>query len=357
MDDLYASLYEHVGCAVVRVREGVIQFANPVAACLLRAKPREHLAHPLLDDLFMAVTRGLMAPPLRFELSLFTQPPNISHDAPPRRSAQRFEAILAPAPWYEGELLLVLSRPSHPRRGQAASAEFLDLLAADMQKPLDEILKSSSALAASGAGSGAHRIHAQALELREQLRKAHDFTALAEPCTSTPSERLLLGQLVAQTIAELRGRLGAQADSVTLNESPLPSPAVYGSRRWLHKGVESCLLHGLRHALPGHRVEVTVGASGASAFVKVQGLRHPAAEAAKPASLDLALSRRVAEVHGGSLLIEMDAERRGGELIMELPVGAPTSQDTRLSVEQATRFGESLFGLREFSRHRQSATR
>lgn len=310
MDDLYASLYEHVACAVVRVRQGVVQFANPAAARLLLARPHAHLPHELLDDLFTAVARGLMTPPLRFELSLLVAGQPRADGFAPSRSARPFDAVLAPAPWYEGEWLLVLS-PASAAGALDAAAEFLAAVTPELSSALENVRRLSGALAQAATGRLVQRLHGHVLEAADHLARMQDFDALLERSPADCNERLLLSRLLDDALAEARSSSQRHASNDARSRPPfdlatpsVPMPAVYGSRQWLVKCIASSLRHAAQHARAGGTIRVSVEAAGTSAFVKLAGIAPGPFDGRRQASSELSLARRIAQLHGGSILFE-----------------------------------------------------
>jgi hypothetical protein len=57
----------------------------------------------------------------------------------------------------------------------------------------------------------------------------------------------------------------------------------------------------------------------------------------------LALAQRILEQHGGSVRIEDEFD--SVDFVLEIPAGAPASQDAQLSVEQAQRYARDMSQL------------
>ena len=138
-------------------------------------------------------------------------------------------------------------------------------------------------------------------------------------------------------------------------------PAIYGSSHWLSKALSEYLEQSIRSARSGGLIELSVHAVGTRVMVRAsnKGLfvsnheRRSAfapfgvGDTAKPSDarkgIGLALSQRILEEHGGSVRIEDDFD--GVDFVLEIPAGAPASQDAQLSVEQAQRYARDMAQL------------
>jgi signal transduction histidine kinase len=174
-------------------------------------------------------------------------------------------------------------------------------------------------------------------------------------------ERILLPELLKKALAEVMKQAHDRNITVATEGLDAELPAVYGSAHWLSKALSEYLEQSIRSAQPGGLIELSVQAVGTRVMVRVRnkGLfvsnheRRSAfvpfgvGDSAQPdgprRGIGLALSQRILEQHGGSVRIEDDFD--GVDFVLEIPAGAPVSQDAQLSVEQAQRYARDMSQL------------
>jgi len=155
----------------------------------------------------------------------------------------------------------------------------------------------------------------------------------------------------------------ATARGVTLAVGGLSqeTPAVYGSSHWLAKAVSEYLEQSIRSSQRGGLIELSIQAVGTRVIVRARNkgmfvssherrgafVPFGVGDSSKPADerrgIGLALSQRILEQHGGSVRIEDEFE--SVDFVLEIPAGAPATQDAQLSVEQAQRYAKDMSQL------------
>jgi signal transduction histidine kinase len=393
VDDIYASLYEHVSSGVVRVRDGLIQYANPAASHFLSAIVGQPFGHPLLDQMARAAGRRIMTLPLRFEVPAPSRPPDISATGlgPLNLRPDVINAVIVTAPWFEEEVLVLLSNQARANHTETALANFIAHIASETRRPIEQLLHDLELKSTDGAGDDggtARRAIHNATLLHRKLLKIRDLVQVLGRSSHEEHERVLLGALVNRAMDDAGSLAFARDVTVRLKGTDAPSPVIYGSHEWLSKAVAEYLEHVIQSSPPGSEVEVSLHATGTRALLRARtgmqtfdaisgkashraGPHSSATERGAVAttapnaritalslvpsirflpslhddhlSIGLALSQRIVEQHGGSVRIEDEFDVV--DVVMELPAGAPASEDARLSLEQATRYARSVSDL------------
>ncbi len=238
-----------------------------------------------------------------------------------------------------------------------------------MAQPINALAKKLPQMTRMGAAPmGADELSTlvkEASDLSTKLGKLRDLVSVFGESAILRDERILLPDLLAQALAEVRHMADDRNITVTMSGMDSDLPAVYGSSHWLGKAMSEYLEQSIRSAQPGGLIELSVQSVGTRVMVRArnQGLfvsNHERRSAFAPfgvgdtlkpsdkrKGIGLALSQRILEQHGGSVRIEDDYE--GVDFVLEIPAGAPASQDAQLSVEQAQRYARDMSLLMERS--------
>lgn len=356
---MYASLYEHVGSGVARVKGGLVRYANPAAVTLIGCTIGQRVEHPLLADMITAADNRLLALPLQFDfISSVKSTPTFCD---PGIRPDLIATVIVAAPGHADSLLVILNRRSPTPQADTPLARFIAQIAIETTALLGQ---SSQPLSNEepAAGTAPIRAFEGAREVLHDLhRNCLKIQALAEVLGRShheADERIIMWALVDRATQSVNALAIARNVTIALVSSGLPSPAVYGSNAWLGRAMVEYLEHSIDAAAPGSTIELSISATGTRALVCARTVAKPAADdkaeridratpptrRANTFSLSLGLCQRIVEQHGGSVRIEDEFDMV--DIVVDLPAGAPATGNMRLSVEQATRFAMSVAELR-----------
>jgi nitrogen-specific signal transduction histidine kinase len=333
------SLFEHVASGVARASQGVIRYANPACARLLPCQVGQRFAHPLLDDMTRAAGQGFMQLPLRFELTTagFRPPGTERGDKRIPRGRRILHIVVTSAPWYDDEVLVFMTPRDAGAAVQPPIGQLLEQIHTELGRPLEHLIKD---LAQGGrdAPVAARRATLNAQALHRKLGKVGELAASLQSLEAPVHERMLLHGLLDQAIEATASLALGRGIRVSAPDPDPPWPAVYGSQLWLSRAMAEFMEHAIHAAAPGGLIKVSLQVTGARASIRASAAATPFE------SIGLALCRQIVEQHGGSVRIE--AEFDTTDLVIELPVGAPATEDMRLAITQAERFARSVSDLR-----------
>ena len=202
---------------------------------------------------------------------------------------------------------------------------------------------------------------AVAFDLSRESFRTKLYPAYKGTRGETPPEFIGQTELLQEALANVIGQAKGRNITVATQGLDAELPVVYGSRHWLSIAVAEYLEQSIRSARPGGLIELSVQAVGTRVIVRArnQGLfvsNHERRSAFVPfgvgdsarttderTSIGLALSERIVAQHGGTVRIEDEFD--AVDFVLEIPAGAPASQDAQLSVEQAQRYARDMAQL------------
>jgi PAS domain S-box-containing protein len=225
-----------------------------------------------------------------------------------------------------------------------AKDEFLATLSHELRNPLGAIANAAVALERLEAGSAAaprlHQIiHRQADHLTHLVDDLLDIARATAGKIVLRRQPLDLGELVGVCVRALGETDRGREHRVTLRAEPA---VVAADATRLAQVVSNLLENAVKFTPPGGAVDVEVRREGPEAIVSVRDtgvgiapdvlprvfeLFAQGAHALDPAAgaglgIGLALSRRIVELHGGSIAAASEGEGRGTQFTVRLPVAA-----------------------------------
>jgi signal transduction histidine kinase len=353
VNEAFRMLFDQVQSGVVWVqRNGVVRYANKAAVQMTPVMLGQSMMDPVAERTVKAAGQDMLKLPFQFELT--------TQEAHP----DAIRAVVIPAPVGQ-DLMVVLNNVSQQRWYSQALENLIGYIDAEMAMPIealtDKLPRTAKLLQSQEALGELESLVQDAAALSTKLGKLHDLVEVFGESAIHRDERIMLPDLLRQALNEVMPQ--AQARNITVAVAGVGDelPAVYGSVHWLSKAMSEYLEQSIRSAQSGGVIELSIQASGTRVMVRArnQGLfvsnheRRNAfvpfgvGDSAKPSGvrrgIGLALAQRILEQHGGSVRIEDEFD--SVDFVLEIPAGAPASQDAQLSVEQAQRYAHDMSQL------------
>lgn len=353
MNEAFKQLFDQVKSGVVWVqRDGIVRYANKAAVQMTPVMLGQSMMDPVADRTVKAAAQGMLKLPFQFELT--------TQEAHP----DSIRAVLIGAP-VGNDLMVVLNNVSEERWYSQALENLVGYIEAEMAHPIEALAKKlpqiAQLLQRQGSADELAVLVEDANSLSIKLSKLRDLVSVFGESAIQRDERILLSDLLRRAVGEVMP--AARARNITLTAEGMDEelPAIYGSAHWLSKAMSEYLEQSVRSAQSGDLIELSIQAVGARVNVRArnQGLfvshheRRGAfvpfgvGDTGKPGEarqgIGLALSQRILEQHGGCVRIEDEFD--AVDFVLELPAGAPSTQDAQLSVEQAHRYAHDMSEL------------
>jgi signal transduction histidine kinase len=306
---------------------------------------------PVAERTVKAAGQDMLTLPFAFELT--------TQEAHP----DTIRAVLIPAPVGQ-DLMLVMNNVSQERWYSQALENLIGYIEAEMATPIEDLarkLPNIERLSRQPSAQEIEQLVADAGALSHKLGKLRELTAVFGESAIQRDERILLNELLQQALQGVVAQARTRNVTVATQGLETELPVVYGSRHWLTIAVSEYLEQSIRSARPGGLIELSVQAVGTRVIVRTrnQGLfvsNHERRSAFVPfgvgdskqpaggrTSIGLALSERIVAQHGGSVRIEDEFD--SVDFVLEIPAGAPATQDAQLSVQQAQRYAHDMAQL------------
>lgn len=362
MNDAFRMLFDQVKSGIIWVqRNGVVRYANKAAVQMTPCLLGSPLLDPVADRTVKAAGQDMIKLPFQFEMT--------TQEAHP----DTIRAVVINAP-VGNDLMVLLNNVSEERWYSSALENLIGYVEAEMAHPIEVLMKKlpqvTSLTQLRGQTQELDTLMEEASLLSTKLGKLRDLVSVFGQGAIQRDERIDMLGLIKGVLAEVAPQ--ASERGVTIQSVGMEGdlPAVYGSHAWLSKALSEYLEHSVRSAQPGGLIEFSVVAQGTRLMLRArnQGLfvsNHERRSAFVPfgvgdgfdetrarQGIGLALSQRIVEQHGGQVRIEDDFD--SVDFVMEIPAGAPASQDAQLSVEQAQRYAKDMAQLMARSKARRS---
>lgn len=352
MNDAFRHLFDQVSSGIVWVqRNGMVRYANKAAVQLTPCVLGRAFTDPMVDRTIKAAGQGLVQLPFQFDIA--TQEVN----------PDQIRAVILNAP-VGNDLMLVLNNVSKESWYANALENLISYIGAEMAKPIEQLVVDLQALGTLGSEPAAMRAQANAQQLSEKLSKLRDLVTVFGQGAIQRDDRIEYRELVKGVLSGVTLLAAQRGVTLALNGFDNELPTVYGSQAWLSRAVSEYLEHSVRSAKQGGLIELSAQTVGTHIVLRArnQGLflsNHQRRSAFIPfgvgdgqpsadrPSIGLALAQRIVEQHGGKVRIEDDMD--GVDFILEVPAGAPATQDAQLSIEQAQRYAHDMSELMERS--------
>lgn len=352
MNEAFRLLFDHVKSGVIWLqRNGSVRYANKAAVQMTPVMLGQPMMDPVADRTVQAAAQGMLQLPFAFELT--------TQEAHP----DAIKAVVMGAP-VGNDLMVVLNNVSEERWYSHALENLIGYIEAEMAQPIEALMrklpKTAHLVQEQGAAGDLKELIREAAGLSIKLGKLRDLVSVFGESAIQRDERILLPELIKKAMGEVLPQAAARNVKLALVGGDHELPAIYGNTHWLGKAMSEYLEQSILSAQSGGLVELSIQAVGARVVVRArnQGLfvsNHERRNAyvpfgvgdtAKPdqrRGIGLALAQRILEQHGGSVQIEDQFD--SVDFVLEIPAGAPASQDAQLSVEQAQRYARDMAQL------------
>lgn len=359
MNDAFRLLFDQVKSGVVWAgRDGQVRYANKAAVQLTPCMLGRPFPDAMIARTVKAAGENLVKLPFEFEFR--------TEEAHP----DTVRAVIIPAP-VGTDLMLVLHNVSEERWYSQALENLIHYIEAEMAQPIEQIAAELAQVAPGAGSTGSGPLQSLARDLSAKLGKLRDLVQVFGADAIQRDERVELQTLVREAVQGCAALAEARQIRLKLQGLDTELPAVYGSQAWLRRATMEYLEHVLRKARSGSEVELSVQAIGTRVMVRSRnrGLfvsSHERRSAfvpfeagdGKPAQepgIGLALARYIVEQHGGAVRIEDEFD--AVDFVLDLPAGAPATQDAQISIEQAQRYARDMSQLlaRSMTRQKKAA--
>jgi signal transduction histidine kinase len=364
MNEAFRLLFDQVKSGVVWVqRDGQVRYANKAAVQLTPLILGQPLLDPVAQRTVLAAAQGMLKLPFSFELTTQEQHPDT------------IRAAVIDAPVGQ-DLMLVLNNVSQERWYSRALENLVGYIEAEMAQPItvlaQKLPRTAQLVQQQGATGDLQVLVSEASALSARLGKLRDLVSVFGESTLVCDERIMLPELISSAVNEVLPQAHGRNITLALAPSEAELPAIYGSLHWLRKATAEYLEQSIRSAQRGSLLELSIQSVGTRVMVRArnQGLfisSHDRRNAFAPfgvgdtahpsdsrKGVGLALAQRILALHGGA--VRIDDEFDSVDFVMELPAGAPSTQDAQLSVEQAQRYARDMSRLLARSMSRKPAT-
>jgi PAS domain S-box-containing protein len=221
--------------------------------------------------------------------------------------------------------------------------EFIAMLAHELRNPLAPIRNAVQVMAQVPAGDGAHEAMRQTID-RQSAQLAHivddmiDISRITRGGLNIERTPLEIAEVVRRAVETAKPLIetGKHRLEVALPARPV---FVHGDVHRLTQLLANVLNNAARYTAEGGKITVRAGAEDGRAVLRVsdtgrgiapdmierifdmfvQG-RAPLQRVGGGLGIGLALARKIAELHGGSLEAHSEGENRGSEFILRLPL-------------------------------------
>lgn len=225
--------------------------------------------------------------------------------------------------------------------------QFIAILAHELRNPLTAIRAAADALGRMKSdGPSVARLHErldrQSMVMARMLDNLLDTARIASGKTSVQLEDIDFGELVSEIVEENEERVNAAGIGFECEISNTPCP-VRGDRVRLRQVIDNVLSNAIKFTAGPGRVTMQLRAEGGNAILRIEdtGIGFDGASADRlfepfiqqeqqidrvngGLGLGLAISRRLAELQGGSLTGESPGPGRGAAFTLKLPLAAPS---------------------------------
>jgi signal transduction histidine kinase len=267
-------------------------------------------------------------------------------DALAQRGHCRFDSVLhglevEADPLSNGGLLVQWRPASSQRSVRPAADEFLGMLAHELRNPLAPLQTAlellNRPLVAPETKERARQIMGrQITRLTRLIEEVVDISRAGNGKLSIEPAPWALAALVDAAVDTTRAALADRQQALSLQLPPTPA-WLSVDRSLVVRALSNLLGHASRAGSGGMpiRLRADVASNGVTIAVRDEGLGDASAphdpfqlfaeatagDAALPGGLDvgLTLARRLAELHGGSLLVRQEARGQGSEFALRLP--------------------------------------
>ena len=240
--------------------------------------------------------------------------------------------------------------------------QIIELLQDEVAPPMRKLLGLLGTLPESEEGN---QIELAADALKERLRRLDDLLAVFGEEAMLMDDRMDLGALVEQTVAELKPKAVPAKVHFEVKPPANTLPPIYGNARLIKRALYECfdnaLTHSRREVKPGNDVAVQIGytLTGEHVLISVRNQGAMAAEdkgietrdlfaARRPEQangrLGLPLVNRIVGLHGGNMRMSI-VDGEDTRVMIEFPTGAPQRGQANLDMEQAQRYAADLAEL------------
>ncbi|MCK9985957.1 MAG: hypothetical protein AzoDbin1_02429 [Azoarcus sp.] len=203
---------------------------------------------------------------------------------------------------------------------------------------------------------------ARAAELRERIERAGAVLELSLAGPLAAQDRVDLARVAQRAMQHIGKRTGAARCRIALSAAPGELTPVYGSEKWLERGLIELFGHAIESCPHATDIAVSLRQRGGVIVLALRpnqaGSPFSRPRAYRPArlgastlldpdedrELGLEIVRRVIEAHGGTIAMQQDLSGLIG-ISVEVPTGGPRTQDDSALKAQLERYARDLVQL------------